>query len=74
VAKTLAAAGATHEGAAGDVKPVAAAFAVAGESGVTLLPGVDCRAALAGVDPGLPVAVKYLGRWVVVALGEMPSG
>jgi hypothetical protein len=51
---------------------VAAAFAVAGESGETLLPRGDWRFALQDVDPDLPVAVKYLGRWVVVTLGEIP--
>ena len=59
--------------AAGGAEPVAAAFAVAGESGDTLLPLGNSRPALNGLDPDLPVAVKYLGRWVVVTLAELPA-
>ena len=51
----------------------AAAFAVAGESGDTLLPGGDWRGGATGADLHLPVVVKYLGRWVVVTLGEIPG-
>jgi hypothetical protein len=58
------------EGPAG---PVAAAFAVAGEPGETLLPRPGWRTEAEGLDPELPVAVKYLGRWVVVTLGELPG-
>jgi hypothetical protein len=53
--------------------PEAAAFAVAGEPGDTLLPGGDWRAGAEGADSQLPVAVKYLGRWVVVTLEEVPG-
>ena len=53
--------------------PEAAAFAVTGESGDTLLPGGDWRSEAAAVDPHLPVVVKYLGRWVVVTLEEIPG-
>ena len=53
--------------------PEAAAFALAGVSGDTSLPGAGWRNGVAGVDPHLPVAVKYLGRWVVVTLEEIPS-
>lgn len=52
---------------------LAAAFAVAGDSGETLLPQGDWRRAPSRLDPGLPVVVKYLGRWVVVTLAEIPS-
>ena len=53
--------------------PEAAAFAVTGESGDTLLPGWDWRGEAAAVDPHLPVVVKYLGRWVMVTLEEIPG-
>ena len=53
--------------------PEAAAFAVAGESGDTLLPAEDWRAGADSADPDLPVVVKYLGRWVVVTLEEIPG-
>jgi hypothetical protein len=53
--------------------PEAAAFALTGECGDTLLPSGEWRGGAAGVDPHLPVAVKYLGRWVVVTLEEMPG-
>ena len=65
-------AGSAEEPAAHLPGLVAAAFAVAGEPGETLLPRGDWRPALQDVDPDLPVAVKYLGRWVVVTLGEIP--
>jgi hypothetical protein len=55
----------------GDV--MAAAFAVAGRPGDTLLPGSDWESALNVLAPDTPVAVKYLGRWVVVALSELAS-
>jgi hypothetical protein len=58
--------------AAAAPQPVAAAFAVTGESGDTALPAGDWRPALGALDPDLPVAVKYLGRWVVVTLAEIP--
>lgn len=57
----------------GRTRPEAAAFAVAGESGETLLPAGGWRAGAEGADPELPVAVKYLGRWVLVTLGEIPG-
>ena len=53
--------------------PEAAAFAVTGESGDTLLPGGGWRDGAAAADPHLPVVVKYLGRWVVVTLEEIPG-
>ena len=53
--------------------PEAVAFAVAGESGDTLLPGEDWRLGAEDADPHTPVAVKYLGRWVVVTLAEIPD-
>jgi histidine ammonia-lyase len=53
-------------------EPVAAAFAVAGETGEALLPPADQRAVLEDVDSGLLVAAKYLGRWVAVPLSELP--
>ena len=53
--------------------PEAAAFAVAGEPDDTLLPSGDWLGGAVGADPHLPVAVKYLGRWVVVTLEEIPS-
>jgi hypothetical protein len=53
--------------------PEAAAFAVAGESGDTVLPAGDWRGGAVGADPHLPVVVKYLGRWVVVTLEEIPG-
>jgi hypothetical protein len=59
--------------AAAAPQPVAAAFAVAGESADTALPRGDWRTALGALDPDLPVAVKYLGRWVVIAFAEIPS-
>lgn len=51
---------------------LAAAFAVIGEGGDTLLPGDHGRTMLGDVDPGLPVVVKLLGRWVAVPLSELP--
>jgi hypothetical protein len=57
---------------AGAPQLLAVAFAVVGDSADTLLPRGDWRRALAGLDPGLPVVVKYLGRWVVVTLAEIP--
>ncbi len=51
---------------------LAAAFAVAGEPDDTLLPRGDWRQALSGLDPELPLVVKYLGRWVTVTLAEIP--
>jgi hypothetical protein len=54
-------------------EPEAAAFAVTGESGDTLLPRAGWRAGAEQADPHLPVAVKYLGRWVLVTLEEIPA-
>jgi hypothetical protein len=54
-------------------RPEAAAFAVAGEEGETLLPTGGWREGAEDADPELPVVVKYLGRWVVVTLGEIPG-
>jgi hypothetical protein len=51
---------------------LAAAFAVSGEGGDTLLPGREGRAVLGAADPGLPIVVKHLGRWVAVPLSELP--
>jgi hypothetical protein len=68
LAAAVAAAAATH------TQPEAAAFAVAGEAGETLLPAGGWLAGAEDVDPELPVVVKYLGRWVVVTLGEIPGG
>jgi hypothetical protein len=53
--------------------PEAAAFAVRGDSGDTLLPGGGWRTGADGAPADLPVAVKYLGRWVLVTLGEIPD-
>jgi hypothetical protein len=55
-------------------EPEAAAFAVIGEQGETLLPRAGWRAGAEQADPQLPVAVKYLGRWVLVTLAEIPAG
>jgi hypothetical protein len=59
--------------AAGGTAPEAAAFAVVGEQGETLLPAGAWRQGAQGVDPQLPVVVKYLGRWVLVCLEELPA-
>jgi hypothetical protein len=67
----LAAAGAVSGQAHAACGITAAAFAVAGESGDTLLPLGGWGPAGSGLDPELPVAVKYLGRWVVVTLAEI---
>ena len=67
LAAAIAAAAAAH------TQPEAAAFAVGGESGETLLPAGAWRDGAEGADPELPVVVKYLGRWVVVTLGEIPG-
>jgi hypothetical protein len=56
----------------GDRELLAAAFAVVGEGGDTLLPGEGDRAIVSAVDPGLPVAVKHLGRWVAMPISELP--
>ena len=53
--------------------PEAAAFAVVDVVGDTLLPGGGWRSEVTGVDPHLPVVVKYLGRWVGVTLEEIPG-
>lgn len=55
-------------------QPEAAAFAVVGEPGETLLPVGSWRTGAEDADPDLPVVVKYLGRWVLVTLGELPEG
>jgi hypothetical protein len=55
---------------AGPADVEAVAFAVAGDPADSLLPSADPTAVLVGVDPDLPLAVKYLGRWVVVTLAE----
>ena len=59
---------------AAGTEPEAAAFAVTGEQGETLLPRAGWRAGAERADPQLPVAVKYLGRWVLVSLAEIPAG
>jgi hypothetical protein len=69
----LAAAGAVDGLAHAASGITAAAFAVAGESGDTLLPRSGWCPAGSDIDPELPVAVKYLGRWVVVTLAEIPG-
>lgn len=51
-----------------------AAFAGAGGSDDTELPGRGWRTGVAGADPHLPVVVKHLGRWVLVTLEEIPGG
>ena len=51
---------------------LAAAFAVAGEPGDTLLPARRMAAGSERLDPELPLVVKYLGRWVIVTLAEIP--
>jgi hypothetical protein len=56
---------------AGGADPLAAAFAVAGEQGDTLLPEDGWQPASTGLDPETPAVVKYLGRWVVVTLAEL---
>ncbi len=66
-------AAASAAAAAGHTEPEAAAFAVVGEAGDTLLPRAGWRAGMGDADPELPVAVKYLGRWVLVTLGEIPE-
>jgi hypothetical protein len=53
--------------------PEAASFAVAGVAGDTVLPEEGWRSGVTEVDPHLPVVVKYLGRWVVVTLEEIPG-
>jgi hypothetical protein len=69
----LAAAGARDGQAGAGSVITAAAFAVAGESGDTLLPQRGWCPAGSDIDPEVPVAVKYLGRWVVVTLAEIPG-
>lgn len=54
--------------------PEAAAFAVIGEQGDSLLPGGAWRDGAEAADPQLPVLVKYLGRWVMATIGEIPAG
>ena len=49
---------------------LAAAVAVAGESVETLLPGSESYRVLAGIDPDLPLVVKYQGRWVMLPLSR----
>lgn len=49
---------------------LAAAVAVAGESAETLLPGSESYRVLAGIDPDLPLVVKYQGRWVMLPLSR----
>lgn len=66
-------AAATGEAVAAGTEPEAAAFAVIGESSETLLPGAGWRKGAEGADPELPVVAKYLGRWVLVTLGEIPG-
>jgi hypothetical protein len=63
-------AAATDKGTA----PEAAAFAVTGEAGDSFLPGGAWRDGAEAVDPDLPLVVKYLGRWVMVTIGEIPAG
>lgn len=58
---------------AAKTEPEAAAFAVHGESGDTLLPGWGWRTGAQGIPADLPVAVKYLGRWVLVTFVEIPE-
>jgi len=66
-------AAAAGDAAAAGTEPEAAAFAVIGEFGDTLLPAAGWREAAEGTDLELPVVVKYLGRWVLVTLGEIPG-
>ena len=58
--------------AAGAPELLAVAFAIAGEADDDLLPGEDARDALRALDPGLPIVVKHLGRWVVLPLSGLP--
>jgi hypothetical protein len=51
---------------------LAAAVAVAGDPAATVLPGSECRAALAGIDPDLPLVFKHQGRWVLLPLSRTP--
>ena len=56
---------------AGGGNVVAAAVAVANDPGESLLPSADCARSLTGLDPGMPVVVKKLGRWVALPLSEL---
>jgi hypothetical protein len=66
-------AAAINAATAAHTQPEAAAFAVTGETGETLLPAGRWQDGAEAADPDLPVVVKYLGRWVVVTLGEIPG-
>lgn len=52
---------------------LAAAVAVAGDSAETLLPSPESHQVLAGIDPDLPLVVKYQGRWVMLPLSRFTS-
>ena len=50
---------------------LAAAVAVAGDSAETVLPSPESHRVLAGIDPDLPLVVKYQGRWVMLPLSRL---
>ena len=52
---------------------LAAAVAVENEPSETVLPSVECRRVLAGIDQDLPLVVKQRGRWVVLPLSRVPN-
>ncbi|MBN1320666.1 MAG: hypothetical protein JXA87_07490 [Thermoleophilia bacterium] len=49
---------------------LAAAVAVAGDPAETVLPSPESHRVLAGIDPDLPLVVKYQGRWVMLPLSR----
>lgn len=58
---------------AGTTEILAAAVAITNDPGATVLPGAESRACLAAIDPDLPLVVKQLGRWVLMALSKLPD-
>ncbi len=58
---------------AGCKEIVAAAVAVANDPADTVLPSAECRLSLAGINPDLSLVVKQHGRWVLLALSDLPS-
>ena len=50
----------------------AAAFALGGPAD-SVSPCPECRRALAGIDPELPLAIRQRGRWVLVPLSAVPE-
>lgn len=59
-----------HE--AGEDALLAAAVASSDTSVASVLPCPTCRAALAAVDPELPLVIKRKGRWVLTPLSWLP--